>query len=174
MRATILSIMVAGVLTAGVNTPAFGQTAPLPARALSLSGPRVGVTMLGDGVVEKLAERQIEVGAVISQFGWQFEKQFFNSQGGFTAVTQWVGLLGGLEESVAIPSLTWLIGLRSRSGVEFGVGPNITPAGAALAMAGGLTVRAGVINVPLNVAYVPSKAGARVTVLTGFSLRRIR
>jgi hypothetical protein len=113
----------------------------------------------------------VEVGPTITQFGWQIEKQFFSTHSGLTAVTEWVGLLGGLEESVAIPSLTWMVGLRTRNGAEFGVGPNITPAGAALAMAAGVTFRAGVLNVPLNFAYVPSKAGPRVSVLTGFNLR---
>jgi hypothetical protein len=35
-----------------------------------------------------------------------------------------------------------------------------------------MTFRAGAVNVPVNVAVVPSKAGTRVTVLTGFSLRQ--
>jgi hypothetical protein len=107
----------------------------------------------------------------VSQFGWQFEKQFFSMQSGVTAVTEWVGLIGGLEQSLAIPSLSWMVGLRTASGAEFGVGPNITPAGAALALAAGVTLRAGVVNVPINVAYVPSKAGPRISVLSGFNLR---
>ena len=32
--------------------------------------------------------------------------------------------------------------------------------------------RMGVLNVPVNVAVVPSKAGLRVSFLTGFALRR--
>lgn len=150
---------------------AAAQTVPPPARTVSLSGPRFGVTMLGDGVVAKLQERSIHVEPTISQFGWQFEKQFFSSQGGLTAVTEWVGLLGGLEQSVALPSLSWMVGVRTRDGAEFGIGPNITPAGSALAIAAGITFRAGVVNVPVNLAVVPSKAGVRVSVLSGFNLR---
>jgi hypothetical protein len=170
-----LSITTMPLLVLCLASPAFSQIAPPVARSLSLSGPRVGATILSQGVVDKLSERQIAVGSVISQFGWQWEKQFFSTQtGGVTAVTEWVGLLGGLEESVAIPSLTWMVGLRTRNGTEFGVGPNVTPSGAALAIAGGITLRAGVLNIPVNVAYVPSKAGPRVSVVTGFSLRRFR
>jgi hypothetical protein len=110
----------------------------------------------------------------VTQFGWQWEKQFFSTNSGLTAITEWVGLVGGLEESEAITSLTWMVGLRTRNCTEFGVGPNITPAGAALAVAAGITIRSGVLNVPINVAYVPSKAGPRISVLTGFSLRRFR
>ena len=79
---------------------------------------------------------------------------------------------GGLEESVVLPSLSWLVGVRMRDGAEFGIGPNITPAGTALVLATGVTFRAGALNVPVNVAVVPSKSGTRVSVLSGFSLRR--
>jgi hypothetical protein len=150
----------------------LGPTVPPVVQTVNLSGPRFGYTSLSDGVVQKLKEdRQIEVGSMISQFGWQFEKQFYNNGDGLTILNEWVGLLGGLEQSLAIPSLSWLVGLRTREGAEFGLGPNLTPAGVALAVAGGVTFRAGAVNIPLNVAVVPSKAGVRVSMLTGFSLR---
>jgi hypothetical protein len=62
--------------------------------------------------------------------------------------------------------------MRTRDGFEFGVGPNLSPSGTAFVLAAGITVRTGLVNVPLNVAVVPSKSGTRVTVVTGFSLRR--
>jgi hypothetical protein len=71
-----------------------------------------------------------------------------------------------------LPSLTWLVGLRGRRGAEFGVGPNVTPAGTALALAGGVTLRAGSLNLPVNLALVPSKSGIRVSVLCGFNTRK--
>src|SRR4029453_15463045 len=150
----------------------LGPTVPPVVQTVNLSGPRFGYTSLSDGVVQKLKEdRQIEVGSMISQFGWQFEKQFYNNGDGLTILNEWVGLLGGLEQSLAIPSLSWLVGFRTREGAEFGLGPNLTPAGVALAVAGGVTFRAGAVNIPLNVAVVPSRAGVRVSMLTGFSLR---
>ena len=39
-------------------------------------------------------------------------------------------------------------------------------------MAAGVTFRAGVLNIPMNFAVVPSKEGMRVSLLTGFTLRR--
>jgi hypothetical protein len=87
-------------------------------------------------------------------------------------VTEWVALVGGLEKNVVLPSLSWVVGVRTRDGAEFGIGPNITPAGTALVFATGMTFRAGAVNVPVNVAVVPSKSGTRVSVLSGFSLRR--
>jgi hypothetical protein len=157
-----------------MTTPLAAQTTaliPPVARTVSLSGPRFGVTFLDQGVIDKLAARNIEVKPSISQFGWQFEKQFYSKEGGVTAVNEWVFLLGGLDQSVAIPSLSWMVGLRTRDGAEFGIGPNVTPGGVALALAGGITLRAGLLNVPVNVAFVPSKVGSRVSVLTGFNMR---
>ena len=149
-----------------------GTQAPPPAHTLSLSGPRVGMTFLSEGVVKKLHENNVDVGQNISQFGWQFERQFYSKQSGVTALNEWVFLLGGLDQNVAIPSLSWMVGLRTSEGAEFGVGPNVTPAGVALAIAAGVTMRAGVLNVPINFAVVPTKVGTRVTMLTGFTMRR--
>jgi hypothetical protein len=150
--------------------PVFSQTIPPIAKSVSLDGPRVGVTFLPDGTVEKLAERSIEVGTTVSQFGWQFEKQFYNGSG-VSAVTEFVVLGGGLEHGVVIPSASWLIGVRTRDGAEFGIGPNVTPAGTALVIAVGHTFRSGILNVPVNLAVIPSKSGTRITFLTGFNLR---
>jgi hypothetical protein len=145
---------------------------PPPAKAVSLAGPRFGVTSLSDGIVAKLQQESIDVRPMISQFGWQFEKQFYSKDSGVAVVNEWVALAGGLDQSVVIPSLTWLVGVRTREGTEFGVGPNVTPAGVALAFAAGVTFRTGFINVPMNIAVVPSRIGTRVSFLTGFTMRR--
>jgi len=164
------------LMFAACSAPAYAQSgtqAPPPAGTLELAGPRFGVTMLSQGVIDTLKkDRDITIGSTISQFGWQFEKQFYSKAGGVTALNEWVALLGGLDQGVAIPSLSWLIGLRTKEGAEFGVGPNVTPAGAALVVSAGVTFKAGIMNVPMNFAVVPSKSGTRVSVLTGFTLRR--
>jgi hypothetical protein len=41
----------------------------------------------------------------------------------------------------------------------------------ALAFAAGVTFRSGILNVPVNVAVVPSKDGTRISMLTGFNMR---
>ena len=129
------------------------------------------MAVLSDGVVHALEERDIFVAPTISQFGWQLERQFYGNQDGVTVLNEWVGLLGGLNQGVAIPSLTWLVGVRTKEGAEFGLGPNVTPAGFALAVSAGVTFRAGIMNIPMNFAIVPTKAGVRATLLTGFTLR---
>ena len=172
MRRFRLAILVA-VLTLALSTPAMSQTPPPVEEPLSLSGPRVGFTVLGGGLVDKLKkDGGITIAPVVTQFGWQFEKQFASSESGPTAVTEWVVLFGGLDQGVALPSLSWLVGIRTKNGSEFGVGPNVTPVGVALAVSGGMTFRAGVLNVPVNVAVVPSRSGVRVSVLSGFNVRR--
>jgi len=156
-----------------LTAPALAQPIlPPVAQTANLSGPRFGLTLLSEGVIKKLEENDISVGPHISQFGWQFEKQFFTRSSGATMVSEWVGLVGGLDQSVVLPSVSWIVGMRTRDGAEFGIGPNITPNGTALVLATGMTFRAGVVNIPVNVAVVPSRDGTRVTILSGFSLRR--
>jgi hypothetical protein len=172
MQRPYRSGLFAFVMTLGLSTFAFSQPVMPPvAKTASLSGPRFGFTLLSDGIVKKLVERDVHVGPHVSQFGWQFEKQFYTKDSGVTMVTEWVALVGGLEQSVALPSLSWMVGVRTPDGAEFGIGPNITPAGTALVFATGMTFRTGAMNIPLNVAVVPSRAGSRVTILSGFSLR---
>lgn len=162
----------AAVIFSGSTPAVSAQTLPPPLRTAELAGPRFGITALGPGVVDALAKREISVKPTIVQFGWQFERQFYSKDGGVSALNEWVVLLGGLEQGLVLPSVSWLVGIRTREGTEIGVGPNVTRAGVALAIAAGITVRAGGINVPLNVAVVPSKVGTRVSALTGFTLRR--
>jgi hypothetical protein len=172
MRAVVLTMFILAVAL-----PAAAQTQnvvnpPPPVRTVNLSGPRFGFTSLSQGVLDTLQqEHNITIRSGISQFGWQFEKQFYSKSGGVAAVNEFVVLVGGLEQGVVLPSATWIVGLRSPTGLEFGIGPNVTPAGVALALAGGVTFRSGSLNVPVTFAVVPSKAGMRVSMLTGFNFR---
>jgi hypothetical protein len=173
MRAAAVLI----TIVVGLASPTFAQDSvniinpPPPVRAVNLSGPRFGFTSLSDSLIEKLYERDIDIHSPISQFGWQFEKEFYSKAGGLAALNEFVVLAGGLEQGVVLPSVSWLVGLRSPGGAEFGIGPNVTPAGVALAIAGGVTFRSGALNVPMTFAFVPSKDGMRVSMLTGFNFR---
>ena len=60
---------------------------------------------------------------MITQFGWQVEKQFYNGGSGVAALTEAVVLVGGMEQGLVLPSLSWLVGVRTHAGTEFGVGP---------------------------------------------------
>ena len=168
----VAHVLVAVVVVASLASEAGAQTmVPPPVKTVKLSGPRFGFTSLSDRSIAQLRETGVELRPLITQFGWQFEKQFYTSGGGLTAVNEWVMLLGGLEQGVAIPSLSWMVGLRTSEGAEFGFGPNVSPNGVALAVAAGVTFRAGALNVPVNVAVVPSRNGTRVSMLSGFNFR---
>lgn len=161
------------VLTMGTGMPLHGQQPQDLTRELNRSGPRFGLTFLGGALTDSLQSRhRIDVAPVITQFGWQFERQFASVEGGPVALNEWVLLVGGLDQGAFLPSLSWLVGIRFPNQLEFGVGPNLTPAGVALAWSAGMTFRAGALAVPVNVALVPSKYGMRSSILTGFNLFR--
>ena len=87
-RALGFVMNVIAVSFTALASPAYAQSgkdAPPPVKTLELSGPRIGVTMISEGVQARLRERDISVGSAISQFGWQFERQFYSKQGGVTA-----------------------------------------------------------------------------------------
>jgi hypothetical protein len=173
MRVGHLSVAsLALALISAVPSSAQSVLVPPPViQTVDLSGPRFGATFLSEGIVKQLHTQRIDLQPTISQFGWQFERQFLTRSSGLTAVSEYVVLLGGLDQGVAIPSLNWLVGMRTRGGAEFGVGPNLTPAGVGLVIAVGVTYRVGAMNVPVNFALVPSKFGQRISVLTGFTIR---
>jgi hypothetical protein len=153
--------------------PAVSQTIPVPpSYPVNLSGPRLGVTTLSNGVVDKLKEESIDVRPMITQFGWQFEKRFYGGNDGLSAITEFVVLAGGLEQNVILPSFNWLVGVRTREGFEFGAGPNVTPVGTAMVYAVGATIPSGALNFPVNVAIAPTRAGMRVSLLAGITMRR--
>ena len=82
----LLLVVTAALVTAITAEPLLAQSAPyastqqIPpvAKTVSLAGPRYGFTFLDDGVVAKLKTEDIEVKNGISQFGWQFERQFYS------------------------------------------------------------------------------------------------
>jgi hypothetical protein len=160
------------VATLAASPLAAQQPADL-VRQINRSGPRFGFTWLGGGIVDTLrSQRNIDVAPVITQFGWQFERQFASLESGPVALNEFIILIGGLDQGVFLPSVSWLVGIRTPGNFELGVGPNANPAGVALAFSGGYTFKAGALAVPLNVALVPSKYGMRVSALTGFNLYR--
>jgi hypothetical protein len=169
----LLVVVVATLVVASSEANAQVMAAQQPLETMSLSGPRIGMTYLSPGVVNQIKDDfDHDVNPMISQFGWQFEKRFMSSDTGATAVTEWVVLVGGIDQGVVIPSLTWLIGMRTVGGVEIAAGPNLSAAGTGLAIAAGVTARVGNLNVPFNVAVVPSKNGPRFSFLLGFNGRR--
>lgn len=177
------------VLTLLVAAPSMAQPRYGPQR---LGGPRIGVTVLSPGAVEKINEAFAYSSycydvceaddsptvspsfPVVTQFGWQFERRLFQAESGLTGVTEWVVLAGGLERGLFLPSTTFLAGLRTPGGLEVGVGPNLSVGGAAYAVAVGFNNEIGEVNLPVNVAAVFGQDGPRLSVLVGFTVSQSR
>jgi hypothetical protein len=138
---------------------------------IHLDGPRIGITYLSNGVLSKAGERDVHIGSVISQFGWQFESRLFRLPNGVSGLVEFVPLVGGLDQGYFLPSVSGLLGVRGRKGLEFGVGPNVTLMGAGLVVAMGTSIQSNGINFPINLALAPSKDGARVSLVVGFNAR---
>jgi hypothetical protein len=171
-----IRVLVAAFFALAAAAPAWSQSNARPrgiTDTVDMTGPRFGVTVLNQRSVDALLEQKgISVQPLISQFGWQFEHRLYSNDDGVTMLTEWIPLLSGLDQGVALPSLNWLTGLRSASGNEFGIGPNITPLGVGLVVAAGMTMRTGALHVPFNIALATSKSGVRVSFLTGFNIRK--
>ena len=136
-----------------------------------LAGPRVGVTMITSGSLASIIRGDVpffsddvskewtgstgKYGAAISQYGWQWESRFADG-GDITGIVEWIVLVGGMEKGMFLPSASSMVGLRTAKGIEFAVGPNLSLGGIAMVFGAGYNFKFGKLNVPINIAYVPS------------------
>ena len=140
-------------------------------RHVSAAGPRIGLTVIGKGELRNKLRDDYDATNIVSQFGWQFEQRLFSLPHGPTGLFEFVPLIGGLEQGLFLPSVSGILGVRGQTGLEVGVGPNLSLAGAGLVLAAGHTVTGRFVNVPINFAVVPSREGARFSFLLGFTYR---
>jgi hypothetical protein len=136
-----------------------------------LAGPRVGVTMITPGSLSSIIRGDVSMfsdevreewtgstgkyGAAITQYGWQWESRFADG-GNVTGIVEWIALVGGMEKGYFLPSVSSMVGLRTDKGLEFAVGPNLSLGGIAMVFGAGYNFKFGKLNVPVNIAYVPS------------------
>jgi len=173
IRHALIALAGLAALAAPASAVQAQDTQPPPrSERIKLSGPRFGLTYLNGEIRDTIRARtDSDISSIITQFGWQWERQFNAGDTGPTAVSEWVLLVGGLEQGTFLPSLSWIVGMRTKNGTEIGVGPNFSPGGTALVVGAGVTRRAGTLSIPFNVSVVPSSAGMRVSLLTGFTIR---
>ena len=99
-------------------------------RKLNLSGPRFGVSML-TGMNSNIFKNAKSDGGFdgmpfLTQFGYHTEARYMNT-GNVMALVEFVGLVGGMEQQLFIPSLAVVNGFRhKKSRLEFGFGPMFT------------------------------------------------
>ena len=89
-------------------------------------------------------------------------------------------MAGGFEKNMILPSISGIVGFRSQKGFECGIGANISVIGIAPIIAIGQNLKFGYVNIPLNIAFVPSididpwigdsgPTGSRITFTIGFN-----
>ncbi|HET6243349.1 MAG: hypothetical protein H0V01_11285 [Bacteroidetes bacterium] len=152
--------------------PAQPQEYPHTIRPVNLSGPRLGFTYISPGRTANRLKDEFNAVPFLSLFGWQFETQFFTLPSGTTGVVEFIPLIGGLEQGLFLPTASLLIGMRGPSGIELGMGPNLSLSGAAMVFAAGINLRNSEINFPVNFAVVASPGGVRYSIVLGFNMRK--
>jgi hypothetical protein len=152
---------------------AQADTNAIPSTGGLYWGPRFGLTYLSPAVVDHAKDKNnLDLAPVVIQVGWSWEQRFVISPQSPMPMTQFVLLVGGAEQGVFLPSLTWLIGVRGLGGGEAGFGPNVSLTGMSMAFAFGVAKRVGALNIPFDVGVVVGKPGLRVSFLTGFNMQR--
>lgn len=146
-------------------------------RGMHLGGPRFGLTYV-DGPTSKRSRdslkqmrgEEVDVKPWLGQFGWHTEYRFFRTDGGTTALLEFIPLIGGMNQSLVLPSASLLFGLRTVSGIEFGAGPNANLDGASYIVAAGYSFDLGGLIIPLNAAVGFGQDRSSYTLSTGFNL----
>ena len=161
------------------------------------SGPRFGITVVTPGLLSDILNGDRDLGdetevnytqkeAVMSQFGWQWETIIVEGEE-FNGIVEWIGFIGGLERGTIVPSFSSLIGIRKNAGFEIAMGPTLSLTGIGLVVGVGHTIKSGDLNIPINLAFVPSRtkhflgkplsgenhdSGHGVTVTVGFNFSK--
>lgn len=109
----------------------YEARARIPAtERMRLDGPRMGATFFTGNTATVLGASRAQGGydafPLMFQFGYQFEKQYL-SAGSFQALFEFIPMVTGLDQGLAIPSFTIMNGLReNKHGWEFGFGPSFS------------------------------------------------
>jgi len=153
---------------------------------VKLSGFRIGVSWLvPKGSSQEYLKKVINddnINPMLSLFGWQHEVRYFSGNN-LTGVVEFIGLLGGFNQGLIIPSLTMPIGIRTASGYEIGAGPHLSMKGndngsmftMGFVVAGGVTFKVDQLNIPINFVLTSgrpdndSEQGYILSFLTGYA-----
>ncbi len=180
MKTRIMLIILGMVLISGI-IPALAKEIEVPVTfdRRNLSGPRFGVTYIaGDTELSRELDNQ-EIGPVVSQFGWHFERQIIPDGGGPQFVIQFVPMIAAVEYGKFVPGATLAMGIRMPGGWEFGMGPNIvatknelddTKARTSLVVAVGKSLNYGGVSIPINLAVSTEPDGNRYSLIFGYAI----
>ena len=148
-------------------------------------GPRVGATYVVvskedfNASLQNAFPRDSAYFPLITQFGLNLEQRIRLGDTESHFAFQEVIVVGGLDQGIVLPSFSCLIGFRSKAGLEFGLGPNVTlsrsPEGLGVAVsviyALGWTFSIQDVHIPVDIAIVPTPVDGcpRISLLTGFN-----
>lgn len=175
----VFAILLCSIGSAQTLTGNTGSTTTSSSDVATLSGPRFGITFLGDGSTSQFLNRVHEMDSLqysefgdlpftwTTQYGWQFETRFADTGGPVIGLVEWVVMVAGMEKGLLLPSLSSLVGVRGESGFEFATGPNLSPTGLSFVFAAGFNYTKGDLNMPINIAFVPDKMGPKNSGLDG-------
>ena len=175
----VFSILLCSIGSAQTLSGNTGSTTASNSDVATLSGPRFGITFVGDGSTSQFLNRVHEMDSLqynefgslpftwTTQYGWQFETRFADTGGPVVGLVEWVVLVAGMEKGLLLPSVSSLVGVRGESGFEFATGPNLSPTGLSFVFAAGFNYTKGDLNMPINIALVPNKMGPRNSGLDG-------
>jgi hypothetical protein len=174
MRQSIVAVGLIVVAAVPAQMRAQDSMARIEIPQVKRSGPRYGVIWLSPQLTDSISakNKHQKINPTTSLFGWEFQTELLQNPRGAVPIASIVLGVAGLDQGLVLPSATWLVGMRSRDDFELGIGPNVSLAGAALAITGGMTFHSGALNIPVDVAYVSSKLGTRISLTTGFNIMK--
>ncbi len=186
-RSTLTLILLFLVLATAFTAAQEAQEGEPPRRLETAFGPRVGISYVlvgfqefNDAVQKIFPDSSRRYIPIFTQFGLNLEQRIRLGDTQSHFAFQEVLLLGGVDQGIFLPSLSVLVGFRSRAGLEFGLGPNLSlerssgSFGVSLAVvfSVGWTFAFSNVFVPVDLALVPSPEGSRLSLLTGFNFKK--
>jgi hypothetical protein len=141
-------------------------------------GPRVGFSYVfidADEYTSELHEVSIfndeNYVPFMSQFGISIEQRIRLGTTKSHFAFQEVVVVGGIDQSIAIPSVVLLLGYRSEFGLEFGLGPKWSLSGFNVVYAAGWTFNYQDVYVPVDIVFIPDIANGHhsISLYTGFN-----
>lgn len=164
------------LLTAAL--PVAAQQSEGPEAFEFIVGPRLGVSYVLSTPEEfTSAVQELYPGAdyfpLYTLFGITFEQRILLGNTRSHFAFQELILVGGLEQSIALPIGALLIGYRDWAGFEFGMGPLLNLSGVGVVVAIGWTLSFKGVYVPIDVSVsLPSaNRSASVGLTTGFNFK---
>jgi hypothetical protein len=153
------------------------------------AGPRAGYSYYFGETADQL--KTAKRSRALSMVGWQLEYRYMTTEDGHEGLIEFLPLVIGLEESM-FPnvSLNLLVGLRTRTGWELGIGPSLAiyneddfipenapidgdiAASLGLVVAGGFTFTADEMRFPVNLSLRRSEDTTNVALTVGWNVRQ--